>query len=111
MMRTGFVFVSIIIGIGLAMSSCGGKSNTFTGKDNEFKVKDTANIDKIFLANKGNQSVLLTKEENRWMVNNEFEARGDMMENILSVIRNVEVKQFVPKNAVENQMKLLAVSA
>lgn len=106
MIRTLFVFV-----FGLALISCGGKSNTFKGKDNEFKVKDTANIDKIFLANKSNQSVLLTKEGKRWMVNNEFEARGDMMENILAVIRNVEVKQFVPKNAVENTMKLLSVSA
>jgi hypothetical protein len=106
MIRILFVFV-----FGLVIASCGSRSNTFKGKDNEFKIKDTASIDKIFLANKSNQSVLLTKEGKKWMVNGEFEARGDMMENILACIRNVEVKQYVPKTAIDHEMKLLSVSA
>lgn len=100
-----------LIVFGLVITSCGNRSNTLTNKDNDFKIKDTASIDKIFLANKGNQSVTLSKNGKRWMVNNEFEARGDMMENILHAIRNVEVKQFVPKTAIDNTMKLLSVSA
>jgi len=106
MMRFFYVFAFLLV-----IVSCGNRSNTFKGKDNEFKIKDTANIDKIFLANKSNQTVLLTKENKRWMVNGEFEARGDMMENLLNVIRNVEVKEFVPKNAVDNTVKLLSVAA
>jgi hypothetical protein len=101
----------IVVVFGLVVYSCGNRSNTLTGKDNDFKVKDTANVDKIFLANKGNQSVTLIKTGNKWMVNNEFEARGDMIANLMNVIRNVEVKQFVPKTAVDNTMKLLSVSA
>jgi|LakMenEpi03Aug12_release.lakeMendotaPanAssembly.Ray.scaffolds.fasta_scaffold284349_2 hypothetical protein len=100
-----------LIVFGLVITACGNRSNTLTSKDNEFKIKDTASIDKIFLANKGNQSVTLVKDGKRWMVNNEFEARGDMMANILHAIRNVEVKQFVPKTAIDNTMKLLSVSA
>src|SRR5688572_6616684 len=103
--------ILLIFVFGLVVVSCGSRNNTFKGKDNEFKVKDTANIDKIFLANKSNQTVLLTKEGKRWMVNGEFEARGDMMQNLLACIRNVEVKQFVPKTAVDNTMKLLSVAA
>lgn len=96
---------------GLVIFSCGKGTDTLKCKDNEFKVKDTANVDKIFLANKGNQSVTLTKDGNMWRVNSEFEARGDMIANILYAIRNVEVKQFVPKGAIDNTMKLLSVSA
>ncbi len=103
--------IILFCALGLAIFACGSKKDTLTNKDNEFKVKDTASIDKIFLANKGNQSVTLTKQGKVWMVNNEFEARGDMMDNILFAIRNVEVKQFVPKAAVDNTMKLLAVAA
>ena len=103
-----YIFVVVF---GLVIASCGNRSDTFKGKDNDFKVKDTASIDKIFLANKSNQSVLLMKENSKWMVNNEFEARADMMANILNVIRNVEVKEFVPKQAIENAMKLLSVAA
>lgn len=106
MKRSIFIFV-----FGLVILSCGNRSDTLKGKDNDFKVKDTANVDKIFLANKGNQSVTLVKDGNKWMVNNEFEARGDMIANILNAIRNVEVKQFVPKTAIENTMKLLSVAA
>lgn len=95
----------------LVIVSCGKKLDTLKGKDNDFKVKDTANVDKIFLANKGNQSLTLTKQGRKWMVNNEFEARGDMISNILYAIRNIEVKQFVPKTAIDNTMKLLSVSA
>src|SRR5690349_15774444 len=94
-----------LVAFGLVVASCGNRSNTLKGKDNDFKVKDTANVDKIFLANKGNQSVTLIKDGNKWMVNNEFEARGDMIANLLNVIRNVEVKQFVPKPAIDNTMK------
>lgn len=100
-----------IIVLVLAISSCGGNTDTLKGKDNDFKIKDTANIDKIFLANKGNQSVTLVKDGKKWRVNNEFDARGDMIDNLLYAIRNVEVKQFVPKPAVDNTMKLLSVSA
>lgn len=101
----------LFCGLALAILSCGNKKDTLKGADNDFKVKDTAAIDKIFLANKSNQSVTLVKDGNRWMVNNEFEARGDMIANLLYAIRNVEVKQFVPKNSIDNTMKLLSVSA
>lgn len=103
--------VWIIFAFVLVVASCGKRTNTLSGKDNEFKVKDTANIDKIFLANKGDQSVLLTKEGKKWRVNGEFDARPDLLNNLLYTIRNVEVKQFVPKNSIDNTLKLLAVSA
>src|SRR5688572_3606466 len=106
-MRRIIVYIVFV----LAISACGSGKNTLTGKDNDFKVKDTASIDKIFLANRSNSQVTLTREGRKWMVNGEFEARGDMIENLLYVIRNVEVKQFVAKTAIDNEMKKLAVAA
>ena len=41
-----------LIVFGLVITACGNRSNTLTSKDNEFKIKDTASIDKIFLAKK-----------------------------------------------------------
>ncbi len=102
------IFISVFA---LVIVSCGKGIDTLKGKDNEFKVMDTANVDKIFLANKGNQSVVLTREGRKWMVNGEFEARGDMISNLLYSVRNVVVKQLVPKTAMDQTMKLLAVAA
>lgn len=94
----------------LLILSCGGKKNTFTSEDNDFKIKDTSTVNKIFLANKSNQTVLLTKENGRWRLNGKYDARMDLLQNLFYTIKNIEVKEFVPKAAVENQLKLLAVA-
>jgi len=77
----------------------------------DFKVEDTASIDKIFLADKSNRTVLLTKEGHSWTVNGQFSARPDMIQNIMNTIRRIEVKQYVAKSAINNVIKNLAVTA
>lgn len=100
-----------VAGAWLMLASCGPKKNTLTGDESHFKVEDTASVDMIFLADKSNRTVLLTRENGTWMVNHEFQARKDMIQNLMICIRRVEVKEFVPKAAIENQIKALSVGA
>lgn len=94
------------------LSACGSKNNTLNSELSNFKVEDTALVDKIFLADKMNNRVLLKKQApGRWTVNDQFLARPDMIQNILICMHNVEVKQYVPKTAIDNVIKQLAVSA
>ncbi len=90
------------------VAGCGGKGKQKNELSN-FKIDDTASIDKIFMADKSNRKVLLTKENGRWMVDNQFPARVDLINDLLILLKRIEVKQYVPKTALENVIKSLAV--
>lgn len=102
-----FILLSPLFLTLLSVSSCKEKTNK-TGLSN-FKVEDTASIDKIFMADKRNRKVLLTKENRKWWVDNEFQARPDLITDLLILLKRIEVKQYVPKNAVENVIKSMSV--
>lgn len=83
--------------------------STFKKELRDFAYEDTASINKIFLADKNNNTILLERLNNRnWRVNNKFIARSDAINNLLDVIASVEVKSPVPKSAFETATKHLA---
>jgi len=75
----------------------------------DFAVADTASIDKIFLADKSNNTVLLEREGDHWIVNGEFIARRDFIEVLLTTMKNIEVKSPVPEAKLDKVMKSLSV--
>jgi hypothetical protein len=84
-------------------------TNTTLNKDaSNFKFKDTAQIDKIFMADKNGKSVTLDKINGVWMLNNTYKARYDILETLLKTIANVEVKSPVSKLGRENVIKIMA---
>lgn len=77
-----------------------------------FAVEDTSDVDKIFLADKNNHEVTLTKETaGRWRVNGKYYARRDMLDNLIDVIRRVTVRSIVAKAAQENIIKRMATGS
>jgi hypothetical protein len=75
-----------------------GRWGTIKRELKDFAVKDSADITKIFIAERGEEKVLLEKQEDgRWMVNNKFYADRTKIANLLEVIRRVEVKSPVPE--------------
>jgi hypothetical protein len=85
---------------------------TIKGELRDFAVKDTASIDKLFLADRdGNTVTLVRQAVDRWMVNNKFIARQDAVDNLLYTISAVEVRSPVGKNLYNNTMKLMAAKA
>lgn len=75
----------------------------------DFAVADTAAIDKIFLADKNNNSVLLEREGDHWIVNGEYIARRDFIEVLLYTMKNIEVSSPVPEARLDKVMKSLSV--
>lgn len=64
----------------------------------DFAVKDTENIDSIFLSNRSGKYVLLRKQDDdKWTVNNLFNAAPDKIERLLKTIRTIEAKNPVSK--------------
>lgn len=75
----------------------------------DFAVKDTAEVTKIFMADKTGQTVLLNRvDEKTWTVNDGHKARKDAIDVLLKTISRVEMKSPVANTAHDNIIKLLA---
>jgi len=85
------------------------KSGTIKKELKDFAYEDTSLVNKIFLANKSNQTILLERiSPSKWIVNKKYIARADAVRNLLDAIASIQVKSPVPKNSVEHITKLLA---
>jgi len=85
-----------------------GKSSTIDKEASDFGLKDTASVDKIFMADKEGKTVLLERKPEGWVVNGKFPARPDAIETLLYTIRMVEVKSPVSKAGRETAIKFMA---
>ena len=86
-------------------------SSTIDKEASAFKIKDTAAIDKIFLADKEGKTILLEKKEDGWHLNGKYRARPDAVELLLYTMSMVDVKSPVSKSAKANVIKLMAAKS
>lgn len=84
---------------------------TVKGDFSNFAIEDTSIVDKIFIADKVGNEILLEKiKPGIWMVNNKFEARNDMIKNILEALKKMDVRAPVPQSMMETVIKDLATN-
>jgi hypothetical protein len=75
----------------------------------DFAIADTASIDKLFLADRDGNSVLLSRsKKGYWVVNNEYRAKQGAISTLLYTIKEIEVRSPVGKNLYNNTMKLMS---
>jgi hypothetical protein len=85
------------------------KKTTINQHNSAFAVEDTASITKIFLADKNNNEITLTKvKPGHWMVNNKAAARADAITLLLTTIKLVEVRSPVGKASYDRIIKYLS---
>ena len=78
----------------------------------DFAVQDTASITRVYLVNTSGKEITLEKKKpGDWTVNGKFKARNDAARNLLSCIKDLQVRQPVAKSAVENISKQLATNS
>lgn len=75
-----------------------------------FAIKDTSKVTKIFMADKYGFSVLLTRTNNGWTVQDTLTAMPEKIESLLSIMMNIRVKNSVPLNAQSNINSILSYS-
>ena len=76
---------------------------------NDFAIRDTANIERIFLAdNDGNQALIARQSDGTWMVNNKWRARDNNVFLLLRGFYNMEVKSPVVIEAIPAILKQIA---
>lgn len=78
--------------------------------NNTFEINDTSSITKIFLADKSGNTITLTKNNNFWLINNQFRVRKDAIATILSTANQIRVKKPVSKSAFEKVVKSIATT-
>lgn len=101
----------LLIGISIFIYLTKGKTSTMDEDSRSFKIKDTASITKIFIADKNGNKSLLQRTAKGWVVNNKFACRTDAILNLMEVIKHVDVKMTVPKQAIDATLKTMSANA
>ncbi len=85
------------------------RSSTLSEELSDFAVADTAAIDKIFLADKQNNSITLTRvSADQWMLNGKEPARQSAVELLLATMKEIEVRSPVGRFTFNQIIKQLA---
>jgi len=78
----------------------------------DFTLDDSSNVTKIFMSDKNNNTVKLTKVlPGKWTVNDKYPAQRLSVDLLLETMVDIEVQQPVAKAAHDNIIKELAVNA
>ncbi len=88
-----------------------GQNGTIKKELRDFAIEDTASVDKLFLVDKLNNSILLERQNGFWTVNKDYVARQDLVDLVLKTLHRIRVKDPVAKAAHENVVKNLAVKS
>lgn len=96
-----------LLGVAIYVTNKGGNS-TLNSQLSDFAVEDTAAVSKIFLADKNNNTITLTKTESGWMVNETYEARKEAVTVLLETLKRIKVRAPVSRSSFENIVKGIA---
>lgn len=84
------------------------KKTLQAGADRRFKVENTAEIYKIFIADRKGTRTILERKADFWSYNGKYKARPTAIESILDAIRRIEMKYQPSKAMQKNMIKSLA---
>lgn len=101
--------VAVIAIVALIVALRGSRKSTFP---QDYHIEDIASVTRIFLADKQNQHVLLTRTgDSTWLVENQYEANQSMVDLLLETLNTMRIRQQVNRNAVPTINKDLAAHA
>jgi len=78
---------------------------------NDFLLSDTSKVVKIFMVNKKNENITLSKKGKNWMVNGKEKAITENVNIILKTLMYIEIRQPVSKSSYNTMIKQLATNS
>jgi hypothetical protein len=109
--RTIFLVVIVLAILALALFLTQSKT-TFRRSMSDFAVKDTSIVTKIFMSDKNNNSLKLTRlEPGKWTVNDKYPAQKQMVDILLSTLSGLEVREPIAKAAHNTIISDMAVNS
>ena len=107
--KTIFILLFSIIAIVFAIFSLKNeKSGTI---ENDFIIYDTSRVEQIFMVNKRDQQVVLSRKNNIWYVNGDDYAIGQNVDILLSTLMYIEVKTPVSRSARASYISKMATNS
>ncbi|MCX6267914.1 MAG: hypothetical protein NTW16_11235 [Bacteroidetes bacterium] len=109
--RTIFIVFILLAAIALTLWLTQ-STTTFKRSMSDFKLNDSSNVTRIFIADKNNNTVtLVRKAPDAWVVNEKYPAQKQSVDLLLKTMVELEVGQPVGNAAHNNIVKELAVNA
>jgi len=106
-----FIITVIILAIIALVLVLTQTTSTFKRALSDFAVEDTASVTKIFMSDKNNNILTMTKiQPGKWLVSNKYPGSKANIELLLGTMHGIQVKGTVPKAALENVIKDIAVT-
>lgn len=101
--------VAVIAVVAFVIALRGSRKATF---EQDYHIKDTSTITRIFLADKQEHEVLLTRTgDSSWVVNNRYEANQPLVDLLLETLNTMRIRQQVNRNAVPTIINDLSARA
>ena len=104
------VIALVVIGLTIYAFNLSSSYNAEFEPNKDFKIEDTAAIDKIVIKDANNREVVLTKEDKVWYLNESYKARQDAIETILETLKRLEVKRELMYGNVAPVIKMISAS-
>ena len=108
MKKTNLILCAILAVLGSVSAWYFGfkqQNTSLEGYDWHFAVADTANIGKIFIADRKGKTITLTRlSKFDWQLNDKYRAQMSGVNNVLDAISRVDLKYRLPRQAVRNAL-------
>ncbi len=76
--------------------------------ENDFLLNDSSNVEKIFMVNKQNQHITLTKDGTIWKLDHKSDAIQENVKILLKTLLTIDIRRPVSKSAYNTVIKQLA---
>lgn len=87
-------------------------STTLSGKSSDFALADTSTVTRIFMSDKNNNTLMLTRSDSgQWTVNDKYTASRFNVSMLLQTMQQIEVSMPVAKAARNNVIRQLAANS
>jgi hypothetical protein len=107
-----YILITIVLAVIAIVLVLTNSKSTFKRSLSDFAVDDTATITKIFISDKNNNTLLLTRvDSSKWTVGEKYAANKVNVELLLKTLLNVQVREPVAKKAYNTIIRDMAVSA
>jgi len=112
MRKLGILIILLFFLIAIVLFYTKQPKSTLNKVENDFAIADTALIDKIYIADKGDKEILLQRGSNsRWMVNDKYIVRKGAIDLLLETIKRQKPKHPVANAAHNNVIRNMAGDA
>jgi hypothetical protein len=103
------IIIAVVVAVAAAVIAYVLSRPTFV---QDYHIEDTSSITKIFLADKEDNEVTLTREaDSSWTVNGEYAANQPLVDLLLETLNTMRIRQQVNKSAAPNIVKDIAAHA